>query len=38
MSIHKNARLTPLARERLMQSVLSGYPPETAAQAAIYRH
>jgi transposase InsO family protein len=34
MNIHKNARLTPLGRERLVQAVLSGQTPEAAAHAA----
>ena len=34
MNIHKNARLTPIGRERLAQAVLSGQTPEAAARAA----
>lgn len=34
MNIHKNARLTPLGREHLVQSVLGGQTPQAAAQAA----
>ena len=34
MNIHKNARLTPIGRERMVQAVLSGQTPEAAAQAA----
>ena len=34
MNIHKNARLTPLGRERLARAVLSGQAPEAAARAA----
>ena len=34
MNIHKNARLTPLGRERLVRRVLSGQTPEAAARAA----
>ena len=34
MNIHKNARLTPLGRERVVQEVLSGQTPEAAARAA----
>ncbi|MEJ0092695.1 MAG: IS481 family transposase [Methylocella sp.] len=34
MNIHKNARLTPLGREHLVQSVLSGQTSEAAARAA----
>jgi transposase InsO family protein len=34
MNIHKNARLTPIGRERLVQAVLSGQTPEAAANAA----
>jgi transposase InsO family protein len=34
MNIHKNARLTPLGRERLVKSVVSGQTPEAAARAA----
>jgi transposase InsO family protein len=34
MNIHKNARLTPLGRERLVRQVESGQTPETAARSA----
>jgi transposase InsO family protein len=34
MNIHKNARLTPLGRERLVRAVLSGQRPAAAARAA----
>jgi hypothetical protein len=34
MNIHKNARLTPIGRERLVQAVLGGQIPEAAAHAA----
>jgi transposase InsO family protein len=34
MNIHKNARLTPLGRERIVKEVLSGRTPEAAARAA----
>jgi transposase InsO family protein len=34
MNIHKNARLTPLGRERLVRQVESGQTPEAAARAA----
>lgn len=34
MNIHKNARLTPIGRERLVMAVLNGQPPEAAARAA----
>ena len=34
MNIHKNARLTPLGRERIAKQVLSGQTPGAAAQAA----
>lgn len=34
MNVHKNARLTPWGRERLVGAVLSGQTPETAARAA----
>jgi transposase InsO family protein len=34
MNMHKNARLTPLGRERLVRAVLSGQAPEAAARAA----
>ena len=34
MNIHKNARLTPLGRERLVKLMLSGQNPEAAARAA----
>ncbi len=34
MNIHKNARLTPIGRERLVRAVLGGQTPEAAARAA----
>ena len=34
MNIHKNARLTPLGRERVVKEVLSGQTPQAAARAA----
>ena len=34
MNIHKNARLTPIGRERLVQQAESGQTPETAARSA----
>ena len=34
MNIHKNARLTPFGRERLVRQVESGQTPEAAARAA----
>lgn len=34
MNIHKNARLTPLGRERMVRTMLSGQTPEAAARAA----
>lgn len=34
MNIHKNARLTPIGRERLVQAMLSGQTPQAAAHAA----
>ena len=34
MDIHKNARLTPHGRERLVKMVLSGQTPKAASQAA----
>jgi len=34
MNIHKNARLTPIGRERLVRAILSGQTPEAAAHAA----
>src|SRR2546423_15056795 len=34
MNIHKNARLTPVGRERIVMQVLSGQTPEAAARAA----
>ena len=34
MGIHKNARLTPRARERLAKIVLSGQMPQAASEAA----
>ena len=34
MNIHKNARLTPLGRERMVMQVLNGQTPEVTARAA----
>ena len=34
MDVHKNARLTPVGRERLVKTVLSGQTPEAAARDA----
>lgn len=34
MNMHKNARLTPLGRERMVKEMLSGQTPEAAARAA----
>jgi transposase-like protein len=34
MNVHKNARLTPLGRERIVQQVPSGQTPEAVAEAA----
>jgi transposase len=34
MNIHKNARLTPLGRERMVRMILSGQTPQAAARAA----
>lgn len=34
MNMHKNARLTPIGRERLVRMMLSGQTPPAAAQAA----
>ena len=34
MNMHKNARMTPLGRERLVQKVLGGQRPEAVAKAA----
>ncbi|MCW5714437.1 MAG: IS481 family transposase [Bauldia sp.] len=34
MNIHKNARLTPIGRERLVEAVRSGQSPEAAARSA----
>ncbi len=34
MDVHKNARLTPLGRERLVKMVLGGQTPEAASEAA----
>lgn len=33
MNIHKNAKLTPLGRERLVKRMLSGQSPQAAARA-----
>ena len=34
MNMHKNARLTPRGRERIVRQVESGQTPETVAEAA----
>ena len=34
MNMHKNARLTPLGRERMAKAMLSGHTPEAAVRAA----
>jgi transposase InsO family protein len=34
MNIHKNARLTPHGRERIVQQVMGGRPPKAVAEAA----
>lgn len=34
MNIHKNAKLTPAGRERMVMAMLSGHTPEAAARAA----
>ena len=34
LNIHKNARLTPIGRERLVMAVLSGQTPEAAVRTA----
>ncbi len=34
MNIHKNARLTPIGRERLVREVASGQTPQAIARAA----
>ena len=34
MNMHKNARMTPIGRERLVQAVMGGQTPKAAAQAA----
>jgi transposase InsO family protein len=34
MNVHKNARLTPHGRERIVQQVMSGRPPKAVAEAA----
>ena len=31
MNMHKNARLTPLGRERMVDMMLSGHTPESAS-------
>src|SRR6266851_9763149 len=33
MDIHKNARLTPLGRERMVKMVLGGQPPQAVSEA-----
>ena len=38
MNVHKNARLTPLDRARIVRQVASGQTPEAVAEAtAVYR-
>jgi hypothetical protein len=37
MDIHKNARLTPFGRERLVKMVLGGQTPQAAARKAAER-
>ena len=37
MNVHKNARLTPRGRERIVRQVASGQTPETVAEAAARR-
>ena len=34
MNIHKNARLTPLGRERMVRMMLNGQSPQAAARTA----
>jgi transposase InsO family protein len=34
MNVHKNARLTPIGRERIVRQVMSGQTPKTVAEAA----
>ena len=34
MNVHKNARLTPLGRERIVRQLESGQTPEAVAEAA----
>lgn len=34
MNVHKNARLTPLGRERIVRQVASGQTPQAVAEAA----
>jgi len=34
MNVHKNARLTPIGRERIVRQVASGQAPKAVAQAA----
>ena len=34
MNVHKNARLTPLGRERIVRQVASGQTPEAVAETA----
>ena len=34
MDIHKNARMTPLGRERMVKMVLGGQTPQAASEAA----
>jgi hypothetical protein len=40
MNMHKNARLTPLGRERIVRQVASGQTPQAAARATgvVNRH
>ncbi len=35
MNIHKNARLTPIGRERLVREVASGQTPQAARAAGV---
>jgi leucine-zipper of insertion element IS481 len=36
MNVHKNARLTPHGRERIVRQVASGQTPEAVAEAAVF--
>ena len=38
MNVHKNARLTPRGRERIVRQVASGQMPEAVAEAVGVRH